>query len=207
MAFAGVRVFKKPTAIGGVPDCPQEMTPFYQRLLELVFPANLPKVLRPKKGQAFGDIPNNAFTSVSFGVVDYDDGGYATGHQSTPDRVVVPAGKAGPHRAAARWHSGLAIKTGVFLYAWLTRSDAECLDMACLSATAGQDNTTPLLYWEGKLVVGDYLKVVLLHAQGSPMSEGALKFATWMTLVASDPGTAPGPTPPPGPSPTPTPVP
>lgn len=208
MAFSGARIFKKPVPIGATPDCPdcpQAFSPFYLELLADVFKGSLPKSLKPSKGMAVGDVPNNAFTAVGFGATDYDDGGYVSVTQ--PDRLVVPAGKAGPYRAAARWHSGLGVKPGVFIYAWLVRSDQECLDMATLVATGGQDNTTPLLYWEGKLKDNDFLKVVLLHAQGSPMSEGTLKFGTWLSLVALDPGASPGPGPGPNPTPTPTPVP
>jgi hypothetical protein len=175
---------------------------FYRQLLESVFGHDLPRALRPRKGQAVGDIPVNAFTKINFGATDYDYTGFVP--TDKVDRLVVPAAGAGSYSVLGSWHSGAGVKIGGFVYTWLVNSDRECLDMSTLTFTQGQDNVVKL-GWQGKLAAGDYLQLVLLHALSGPLSEGSLKFGTYLSLVYH--GAVETTPTPPGPTPTPTPVP
>lgn len=197
---AGARVYKSKQVIGQ-PE-PFQFTPFWQQLLRETFQDGLPGEFKSRKLKAVGDLPANAFTKVSYGGTRYDKGGYVPA--GVTDRLVVPAGLGGDHLVLSSWQSGAGVKLGLFVYAWLVRSDSECLDMKTLNTTASQDNTLPALVYDGELAAGDYLQTVLLCSH--PLPEAALPFGTWMSISRHD--AQPDPAPPgPNPNPTPNPVP
>lgn len=193
MPVPGARIYKKMVAVNGdgpqPTDTPVELNEFYRQLYK-----SLPIQTPRRKRQPVADIPNNAFTAVLFGGVAFDVGGFVKAEQS--DRLVIP--KDGDYTVKACWQSGAGVRLGAFLYAWIVRSDAQCLDMKTL-VLAGQDNTLPPLVYDGPLKAGDYLRLVLLHAQGKPLPEAYLDFGTWMSCLAlagSEAPVPPGPTPP-----------
>lgn len=197
--------------------CSVEMNNYYRNLLEKVFEGKIPKEFKEAKAkaasikkskkkddkapvEAWGDIPPNAFTAVEFGATAYDFGGFVPADKK--DRLVVPNDKK-VIDVRVKLHTGKGVKAGGFLYAWLTRSDMESLDMQTIQYTQGQDNVTPPLLYRGPLAKGDYLRLVILHSLPS-LPEGYLKFGTWMDIaevgeLAEQPA-------PPQPNPTPNPV-
>jgi hypothetical protein len=229
--WMGAKIYKAPQVIGLSRDqavaardeeesdgtCSVEMNHYYRNLLEKVFEGKIPKEFKEAKAKAaaikkskktdkaavdaWGDVPPNAFTAIEFGATAYDFGGFVPADKK--DRLVVPvSGRSLDVRV--KLHTGKGVKSGGFLYAWLTRSDMESLDMQTIQYTQGQDNVTPPLLYRGPLAKGDFLRLIILHALPS-LPEGYLKFGTWMDIA--EVGTLEETPPPdPGPGPTPNPV-